>query len=85
MSKTGEGIFAQSQEKRDLLALLEEVQSKFSYLSQESIAELAAALGLSISEVYGSNTDVGSKVIVIGITGEIPNDVVAVSAICPRI
>jgi len=56
MSKTGEGISAQSQEDRDLLVLLEKAQSRFSYLSQEAIAELAASLGLSISEVYGVAT-----------------------------
>jgi phosphonate transport system substrate-binding protein len=34
-------------------------------------------------EIRETNTDVGSKVIVIGITGEIPNDVVAVSGALP--
>jgi len=56
MSKIGEGTKPQSQEKRDLLVLLERAQSRSGYLSRETIAELAAALGLSISEVYGVAT-----------------------------
>ena len=53
MSKIGEGSPPQSQEKRDLLVLLERAQSRSGYLSQELIAELAESLGLSMSEVYG--------------------------------
>jgi NADH-quinone oxidoreductase E subunit len=53
MSKVGQGDNTRSQEKRDLLVLLERAQSRSGYLSQETIAELAAALGLSIGEVYG--------------------------------
>ena len=53
MSKTAEGNQTQSQENKDLLVLLERAQSRSGYLSQETITELAAALGLSISEVYG--------------------------------
>jgi NADH-quinone oxidoreductase E subunit len=53
MSKIGEGITPQNQEKKDLLVLLERAQGRSGYLSEETIAELAAALGLSISEVYG--------------------------------
>jgi len=53
MSKIGQGTKPRSQEKRDLLVLLERAQSRSGYLSQETIAELAAALGLSIGEVYG--------------------------------
>ena len=53
MSKIGQGNNTRSQEKRDLLVLLERAQSRSGYLSQEAIAELAAALGLSIGEVYG--------------------------------
>jgi len=53
MNKIGEGINPQSQEKKDLLVLLERAQSRSGYLSQELIAELAESLGLSISEVYG--------------------------------
>ena len=53
MSKIGEGANPQSQGKRDLLVLLERAQSRSGYLSQETVAELAESLGLSISEVYG--------------------------------
>jgi NADH-quinone oxidoreductase subunit E len=53
MSKIGEGTPPQSREKKDLLVLLERAQSRSGYLSKDTIAELAAALGLSISEVYG--------------------------------
>ncbi len=53
MSKVGEGITPNSQEKKDLLVLLERAQSRSGYLSRETIAELAKSLGLSISEVYG--------------------------------
>jgi NADH-quinone oxidoreductase E subunit len=56
MTKIGEGTKPRSQEKRDLLVLLERAQSRSGYLSRETIAELAAALGLSISEVYGVAT-----------------------------
>jgi NADH-quinone oxidoreductase E subunit len=53
MSKIGEGTNPRSQEKRDLLVLLERAQSRSGYLSQETIAELAESLGLSMGEVYG--------------------------------
>jgi NADH-quinone oxidoreductase E subunit len=53
MSKIGEGTNPQSQEKKDLLMLLERAQSRSGYLSKEIIAEMAESLGLSISEVYG--------------------------------
>jgi NADH-quinone oxidoreductase E subunit len=56
MSKIGKGTKPQSQEKRDLLVLLERAQSRSGYLSKDTIAELATALGLSISEVYGVAT-----------------------------
>ncbi len=56
MSKIGEGITPQSQEKRDLLVLLERAQSRSGYLSKRTIAGLAESLGLSISEVYGVAT-----------------------------
>jgi len=56
MSKIGEGTKPHSQEKRDLLVLLERAQSRSGYLSRETIAELAESLGLSISEVYGVAT-----------------------------
>jgi NADH-quinone oxidoreductase E subunit len=53
MSQIGEGNSPQGQEKKDLLVLLECEQSRSGYLSRELMAELAASLGLSISEVYG--------------------------------
>ena len=56
MSKIGKGTNPRSQEKKDLLVLLERAQSRSGYLSKDTIAELAAALGLSISEVYGVAT-----------------------------
>ena len=53
MSKIGGRITPQSQEKKDLLVLLERAQSRSGYLSRELIAKLSESLGLSISEVYG--------------------------------
>jgi NADH-quinone oxidoreductase E subunit len=53
MKKIGQGNKPQSQEKKDLLVLLESAQSRSDYLSSETMAELAAALGLPIGEVYG--------------------------------
>lgn len=53
MSKIGQGNKTRSQEKKDLLVLLEREQSRSGYLSRELMAELAASLGLSVSEVYG--------------------------------
>jgi NADH-quinone oxidoreductase subunit E len=56
MNKIGEGANPRSQEKKDLLVLLERAQSRSGYLSRETIAGLAESLGLSISEVYGVAT-----------------------------
>jgi NADH-quinone oxidoreductase E subunit len=56
MAKIAEGTNPQSQDKRDLLVLLERAQSRSGYLSKDTIAELAQSLGLSISEVYGVAT-----------------------------
>jgi NADH-quinone oxidoreductase subunit E len=53
MSKNGQGDNTRSQEKKDLLVLLERAQSRSGCLSRETIAELAASLGLSVGEVYG--------------------------------
>jgi NADH-quinone oxidoreductase E subunit len=53
MSKIGQGNNTRSQEKRDLLVLLERAQSRSGYLSKRTITELADSLGLSIGEVYG--------------------------------
>ena len=56
MSKTQETTSFQSKDHENLLALLKEVQSKFSYVSGESIAEIAQSLNIPISEVYGVAT-----------------------------
>jgi NADH:ubiquinone oxidoreductase subunit E len=53
MSKIGQGNNTRSQENKDLLVLLEREQSRSGCLSRETIAELAASLGLSVGEVYG--------------------------------
>ncbi len=42
--------------QEDLLVLLEKAQTKFGYLSEETMAELAKSLALSISDVYGVAT-----------------------------
>jgi len=42
--------------QKDLLVLLEKAQTKFGYLSEETMAELAKSLALSISDVYGVAT-----------------------------
>jgi len=53
MNRIGQGNKIRSQEKRDLLVLLEREQSRSGCLSRETIAELAESLGLSVGEVYG--------------------------------
>jgi len=42
--------------QEELLILLQKAQTEFGYLSEESVAELAKFLALSISEVYGVAT-----------------------------
>jgi len=42
--------------QEDLLVLLEKAQTKFGYLSEETMAELAKSLALSVSDVYGVAT-----------------------------
>ncbi len=56
MNKIQEGIPSRSKDQENLLVLLEETQNKFGYLSRELLAELAKALGLPISDVYGVAT-----------------------------
>ena len=56
MSKTQETTSFQSKDHENLLELLKEVQSKFSYVSGESITEIAQSLNIPISEVYGVAT-----------------------------
>ena len=56
MTTNQKGISTQSKDRKSLLILLAETQSKFGYLSPESLAELAESLNLPISEVYGVAT-----------------------------
>jgi len=42
--------------QEELLILLQKAQTEFGYLSEESVAELAKFLALSISDVYGVAT-----------------------------
>ena len=56
MTTNQKGISTQSKDRKSLLMLLAETQSKFGYLSPESLAELAESLNLPISEVYGVAT-----------------------------
>ena len=42
--------------QEELLVLLQKAQNEFGYLSEESMAELAKSLALSISDVYGVAT-----------------------------
>jgi len=45
-----------NKEQEDLLVLLEKAQAKYGYLPEETMAELAKRLALSISDVYGVAT-----------------------------
>ena len=56
MSKLANETSGQNSDQKNLLLLLEEAQSRFGYLSQEVMVELAKSLGISISEVYGAAT-----------------------------
>ena len=56
MTKTPAGISTRHRNQDNLLVLLEEAQSRFGYLPQELLAELANSLGISISDVYGVAT-----------------------------
>jgi len=51
MSK--EGIITQPRGREDLLGLLKEAQSKFGYVPEEVMAELAESLDIPVNEVYG--------------------------------
>jgi NADH-quinone oxidoreductase E subunit len=46
----------QGRGREDLLVLLEEAQSKFGYLTGETLIEIAKSLDISASEVYGVAT-----------------------------
>ncbi len=56
MNKLAKETSGQSNDQKNLLLLLEEAQSRFGYLSQEVMIQLAKSLGISISEVYGAAT-----------------------------
>ena len=56
MNRTPKGISTQHKNQENLLLLLKEAQSRFGYLTQELLAELAQSLGISIGEVYGAAT-----------------------------
>ncbi len=56
MTTIQKGTPIRSKDRENLLILLEETQDKFGYLSQESLAELAKSLSLSIGDVYGVAT-----------------------------
>ncbi len=56
MDKTQEQIPLQNRDHENVLVLLEEAQSKFGGVSEESIAEVAQSLNISKSEVYGVAT-----------------------------
>lgn len=56
MNKTPKGISTQHKNQENLLILLKEAQSRFGYLTQELLAELAQSLDISIGEVYGAAT-----------------------------
>ena len=49
-------LSTQDKSKGDLLILLAEAQSKFGYLSEELMAQLAESLDMSISDVYAVAT-----------------------------
>ena len=48
-----EGILSLPRGREDLVGLLKEAQSKFGYVSEEVMAELAESLEMPINEVYG--------------------------------
>lgn len=51
-----EGITTQHKGQADLIALLKEAQSKFGYVPEEVMAELAESLDIPINDVYGVAT-----------------------------
>ena len=48
-----EGILTQSRGREDLIVRLKEAQSKFGYVPEEFMVELAESLEIPINEVYG--------------------------------
>ena len=53
---TGKTALIEGKDKKDLLVLLEEAQSKYGCVSGEFITEVAQALAIPVSEVYGVAT-----------------------------
>ena len=53
---TGRTALIEGKDKKDLLVLLEEAQSKYGCVSGEFITEVAQALDIPVSEVYGVAT-----------------------------
>ena len=53
MKKDSSKISVRSKDKRSILLLLQDAQNRLGYLPQETIAEVASSLQVSISEVYG--------------------------------
>ena len=52
MSKASKNTATQRQESENLLVALKEAQTRFGYLSQEFMAELADSLGVPVNDVY---------------------------------
>lgn len=49
-------IDAQGRDKSKLIAILQDVQAKYNYLSEENLTLIAEELGISIAKVYGVAT-----------------------------
>ncbi len=56
MNRNQETASFQGKNHENLLVLLKEAQSKFGYVSEESISEITQSLGIPVSEVYGVAT-----------------------------
>ena len=56
MARVGEEITVQNKDRGNLLSLLNEAQSKFGYVPEEFMSELAESLDMSLSDVYGVAT-----------------------------
>ena len=56
MNKNKEITSIQGKGRQDLVILLAETQNKFGYLSDELLTNMAKALGLSVSDIYGVAT-----------------------------
>ncbi len=56
MERVGGEITVQDKNRGNLLSLLNEAQSKFGYVPEEFMSELAESLDMSLSDVYGVAT-----------------------------